>query len=291
MKLLASMAAVTYAQYGNYGDYYGYADGKGDSLNPIAGPPVLYPPVNGLFCWMCDSLTDHLGSAYFHCMMDGWDTNLANTAQHRVQACKGEERVCMWEERRRRGAVYSVCGGCKQPDACIHQWNQNWRWFIAKGAGFMDGTVDYVDGDCMGSTNGGTTITWPAGPALDGMREESVCRWCCKATNNADPVGGLCNAYTAGSPLHGAGCDAGPPTMTACTDTWFANFWSRDHFETALETLIGEQMKTVWSGVGRNPYSMEKTSEEGDPVSFEQQQFEVPGFDRTNGEDDRGINV
>ena len=81
---------------------------------------------NGLLCWMCDTRLD-LGTqaettefnAYFQCLKNGM-----------LMRCRGEQRTCMFEERRRHGVVYSVCTGCKQTDACVAHWRRNQRFTL-----------------------------------------------------------------------------------------------------------------------------------------------------------------
>jgi hypothetical protein len=81
---------------------------------------------NGLLCWMCDTRLD-LGTqaettefnAYYQCLKNGM-----------LMRCRGEQRTCMFEERRRHGVVYSVCTGCKQTDACVAHWRRNQRFTL-----------------------------------------------------------------------------------------------------------------------------------------------------------------
>merc|ERR1712149_8653 len=171
MKLCSSLlfsAAVT-AQYaddaaadrwGNY-DYVGGftypTEGKDDGGNS-AGSDFSgdHRHVNGLYCWMCDERLDlgnevETGSvqAYARCLNNGG-----------VMKCTGEQRTCMFEERRRNGVVYSVCTGCKQTDACLALWRRNQRFtlpFMNFGdvslAEHEDGKPIYVDDECTAYEN------------------------------------------------------------------------------------------------------------------------------------------
>ena len=87
---------------------------------------------NGLLCWMCDFRLDlateaeteacadvTCQNAYARCLKGGM-----------LMRCRGEQRTCMFEERRRHGVVYSVCTGCKQTDACVAHWRRNQRFTL-----------------------------------------------------------------------------------------------------------------------------------------------------------------
>lgn len=87
---------------------------------------------NGLLCWMCDFRLDlateaeteacsdtSCQNAYARCLKGGM-----------LMRCRGEQRTCMFEERRRHGVVYSVCTGCKQTDACVAHWRRNQRFTL-----------------------------------------------------------------------------------------------------------------------------------------------------------------
>ena len=88
---------------------------------------------NGLLCWMCDFRLDlateaesttcdtagNCNNAYGRCLRGGM-----------LMRCRGEQRTCMFEERRRHGVVYSVCTGCKQTDACVAHWRRNQRFTL-----------------------------------------------------------------------------------------------------------------------------------------------------------------
>merc|ERR1712203_955465 len=225
MKLCSGLlfsAAVT-AQYaddagtdrwGNY-DYVGGftypTQGKDDGGNSASNDFSGMKHFNGLYCWMCDERLD-LGNeaettsvnAYARCLNNGM-----------VMQCTGEQRTCMFEERRRNGVVYSVCTGCKQTDACLALWRRNQR-FTLPFMNFGDMSLEhhpsgkpiYVDDECTAyqetkdssqshharaglsyakfsyDTTGGSELQ------ENGQMSqwESSCRWCCAAKNDR-----LCN--------------------------------------------------------------------------------------------------
>jgi len=75
---------------------------------------------------MCDFRLDlateaetDANNAYTRCLKGGM-----------LMRCRGEQRTCMFEERRRHGVVYSVCTGCKQTDACVAHWRRNQRFTL-----------------------------------------------------------------------------------------------------------------------------------------------------------------
>merc|ERR1712176_686984 len=192
---------------------------------------------NGLYCWMCDERLD-LGAeaetgtdhAYTRCLLNG-----------SMEKCKGEQRTCMFEERRRNGVIYSVCTGCKQTDACLALWRRNQRFTLPfMNFGDMsiehhaDGKPIYIDDECTtyentfdsagthtnalnSVANGGNGHAFSyAKFSYDTTGEtqangqmsqwESSCRWCCAATTT-----GACNlAYHATnayvSPFNSQGC-------------------------------------------------------------------------------------
>merc|ERR1711892_398989 len=191
--LLFSAAAVT-AQYADD------ASADFDGLNHF----------NGLHCWMCDERLD-LGTeaetstvnAYARCLLNGM-----------AMKCKGEQRTCMFEERRRNGVVYSVCTGCKQTDACLALWRRNQRFtlpfmnFGDMSLEHTDGKPIYVDDECtayqevndsskaqLGATTAGLSYA-KFSYDTDGANQEngqmsqweSSCRWCCAAKSDS-----LCN--------------------------------------------------------------------------------------------------
>jgi len=254
MKLCSSLlfsAAVT-AQYaddaaadrwGNY-DYVGGftypTEGKDDGGNS-AGSDFSgdHRHVNGLYCWMCDERLDlgnevETGSvqAYARCLNNGG-----------VMKCTGEQRTCMFEERRRNGVVYSVCTGCKQTDACLALWRRNQRFtlpFMNFGdvslAEHEDGKPIYVDDECTAYEN--TKDSQQAVHVRAGLsyakfsydtssadqengqmsQWESSCRWCCAAKTDR-----LCN-------VHGSDLNSNPfanqCSHTETTSTTAANLSS-----------------------------------------------------------------
>jgi len=127
--------------------------------------------------------------------------------------CTGEQRTCMFEERRRNGVVYSVCTGCKQTDACLALWRRNQR-FTLPFMNFGDMSLEhhpsgkpiYVDDECTAYQE--TKDSTQAHHARAGLsyakfsydtsgadqengqmsQWESSCRWCCAAKTDR-----LCN--------------------------------------------------------------------------------------------------
>ena len=170
---------------------------------------------NGLYCWMCDERLD-LGNeaetgtvhAYTRCLQRG-----------AMMPCKGEQRTCMFEERRRNGVIYSVCTGCKQTDACLALWRRNQRFtlpfmnFGDMSLDHSDGKPIYVDDECTAYANmkdsSQTVNDGRAGLSFakfsydtntndqaNGQMSqwESSCRWCCAARSDA-----ACNIYAPNS--------------------------------------------------------------------------------------------
>jgi len=87
---------------------------------------------NGLLCWMCDFRLDLATEAEIEDCDDTTCQNAyARCLKHgMLMRCRGEQRTCMFEERRRHGVVYSVCTGCKQTDACVAHWRRNQRFTL-----------------------------------------------------------------------------------------------------------------------------------------------------------------
>merc|ERR1711970_987870 len=158
--LFSAAVAAQYAddagtdRWGNY-DYVGGftypTEGKDDGGNSEKNDFSGMNHYNGLYCWMCDERLD-LGveaettsvNAYARCLNNGMRMK-----------CTGEQRTCMFEERRRNGVVYSVCTGCKQTDACLALWRRNQRFtlpFMNFGdmslSHHADGKPIYVDDEC-----------------------------------------------------------------------------------------------------------------------------------------------
>merc|ERR1711937_171404 len=173
---------------------------------------------NGLWCWNCKERLD-LGKeaetgadhAYTRCLRRG-----------AMMPCKGEQRTCMFEERRRNGVIYSVCTGCKQTDACLALWRRNQRFtlpFMNFGDRSLDQHADgkpiYVDDECTAYANlkdSSQAVDARAGlsyakfsydtntsdQANGQMSQwESSCRWCCAARSDA-----ACNIYAENSSLN-----------------------------------------------------------------------------------------
>ena len=90
---------------------------------------------NGLLCWMCDFRLDLATEAETTTCTSGISGSCQNAYARCLRGgmlmrCRGEQRTCMFEERRRHGVVYSVCTGCKQTDACVAHWRRNQRFTL-----------------------------------------------------------------------------------------------------------------------------------------------------------------
>merc|ERR1712035_98984 len=103
----------------------GYAANYGAKVSDGSGKGVTSDVVgNGRFCWNCkttikmkydsDGVWTGYEDAYDSCFDDGY-----------IEKCVGEEYYCDWEERRHKGVVVGVAGGCKAPEACLRGMIQN----------------------------------------------------------------------------------------------------------------------------------------------------------------------
>ena len=233
MKLCSSLlfAAVALAQGGNdefdaadrwggYGNYYDYEVGNGGKNDGGQGYGINQEEItddlhfNGLYCWMCDERLD-LGTAT---ESDQSGVNVFNAytrclTRGKLMRCRGEQRSCMFEERRRHGVVYSVCTGCKQTDACLALWRRNQRFtlpFMNFGdqsvMHLQDGRPQYVDDECTtyqmvddsevsigaeARTNFGRSYAKFSYDSTSATQQnsqmsqwESSCRWCCAAKHD-----------------------------------------------------------------------------------------------------------
>merc|ERR1712176_739697 len=261
--LLASAATAQYAdeanRWGGYEVFGGFNYDNGGKNDGGLAYGTLEKDLaagenhfNGLYCWMCDerlnlgqeteTTTDH---AYTRCLRRG-----------AMMPCKGEQRTCMFEERRRNGVIYSVCTGCKQTDACLALWRRNQRFTLPfMNFGDMstefhqDGKPIYVDDECTTYENSVDSSDSDAQAAIAAggngnalsyakfsfdsestdvqansqmSQWESSCRWCCAATTT-----GACNlAYSATdewvSPFNSQGCSK-ISTISAISDLEGAN--------------------------------------------------------------------
>jgi len=302
MKLCSSLllsVGVT-AQYADdasdrWGGSYDYVDafnyGKNDGgLSGSSGSSNDEVHLNGLICWSCEARLD-LGNeaetasnnAYARCLNEG-----------RVQGCVGEQRTCLFEERRRMGVVYSVSTGCKQTDACLALWRRNQR-FTLPFMNFGDmslrdmptGKPIYVDDECTtyGNTNdetgesvshkqGGLSYAKFSIDTSGGTQEntqmsqwESACRWCCAAKNDqacnvsstdvkANPFKNHCNVNdaTAAPSFGSASCSL------SNTNNFFLPFNlannNGDNPQLFIDTFIKTAMTDLMSG-SRNPVTGE----------------------------------
>merc|ERR1711970_83528 len=236
--LFSAAVAAQYAddagtdRWGNY-DYVGGftypTEGKDDGGNSEKNDFSGMNHSNGLYCWMCDERLD-LGveaettsvNAYARCLNNGMRMK-----------CTGEQRTCMFKERRRNGVVYSVCTGCKQTDACLALWRRNQRFtlpFMNFGdmslSHHADGKPIYVDDertayqetkDSSQSVNARAGLSYAkfsydtsGNDQENGQMSqwESACRWCCAAKTDR-----LCN-------IQGTDLNSNPfATMCSHTET------------------------------------------------------------------------
>lgn len=114
---------------------------------------------NGRFCWNCyarlhhDSDTGTTTTAYDNCfggIHDGF-----------MEMCVGEEYYCSWEERRYKGVIVAVSGGCKSAHSCLRQMTENFRWKV-----YSSGSPTLTGNLCKSGNFGDET-------------QNSVCAWCC----------------------------------------------------------------------------------------------------------------
>lgn len=134
---------------------------------------------NGRFCWNCyarlhynaDTMTTT--AAYDNCFNGGLHEGF-------MEMCIGEEYYCSWEERRYKGVIVAVSGGCKSAQSCLRQMTENFRWGVySPGSPMLRGNL------CKSGNFGDET-------------QNSVCAWCCDGypsnLNRFEPaVDQLCN--------------------------------------------------------------------------------------------------
>merc|ERR1712176_361990 len=230
--LLLSVATAQFASYagdtatdrwGSYDYAGGFTYPTGSKTDGGASTTDDFNQIkheNGLWCWNCKERLD-LGKeeetatahAYTRCLLNG-----------SMEKCKGEQRTCMFEERRRNGVIYSVCTGCKQTDACLALWRRNQR-FTLPFMNFGDRSIEhhadgkpiYIDDECTAYSNtldDDTPVDSAGRAALsyakfsydtttnaqaNGQMSqwESACRWCCAAKTDR-----ACNVYSDGSDIN-----------------------------------------------------------------------------------------
>merc|ERR1712176_412578 len=267
--LLLSVATAQFASYagdtatdrwGSYDYAGGFTYPTGSKTDGGASTTDDFNQIkheNGLWCWNCKERLD-LGKeeettkahAYTRCLLNG-----------SMEKGKGEQRTCMFEERRRKGVVYSVCTGCKQTDACLALWRRNQRFtlpFMNFGDRSLDQHADgkpiYVDDECTAYANlkdSSQAVDARAGlsyakfsydtntsdQANGQMSQwESSCRWCCAARSDA-----ACNIYAENSSLNDN------PFATQCgTSTGSGAGASLDSvFTSAPTSLTGSSFNSV----------------------------------------------
>lgn len=173
-----------------YAASYGKAnagEGKGVNSDPTIG--------NGRFCFNCKATIkkNYDGSGNFLGYIDPYVAcfDSTNDQYGYIEKCIGEEYYCDWEERRHKGVVVAVSGGCKAPEACLRLMIQNFNWKVAV----------YEDPQLRGDQCKSGTFGY-------NRYEDSVCRWCCDALTDTldryNPLAtALCNHEEfAGSPAH-----------------------------------------------------------------------------------------
>lgn len=172
-----------------YAASYGKAnsgEGKGINSDPTIG--------NGRFCFNCKAtIKKNYVNGVFQGYIDPYVACFDDTNDQYgyIEKCIGEEYYCDWEERRHKGVVVAVSGGCKAPEACLRLMIQNFNWKVAVYEN------PELRGDQCKSGNFGYN-----------RYEDSVCRWCCDALTDTldryNPVAeALCNHEKfAGSPAH-----------------------------------------------------------------------------------------
>jgi hypothetical protein len=157
------------ANYGgsNYGGYDSQASWYDDSYSNFGYDSKgshydMQLMGNGRFCWNCyarlhyDPETYVTSTAYDNCFAGGVHEGF-------MEMCVGEEYYCMWEERRYKGLIVSVSGGCKSAHSCLRQMTENFRWEVYDPA-----YPEAVGQTCKSGNFGDETLN-------------SVCWWCCDA--------------------------------------------------------------------------------------------------------------
>jgi len=193
-----------FSNYGGYGSS-NYDIGKFTFNNaatlPAAGDSN---PGNGLYCWTChgrlrlnEAETNGDNNAWYDCATNGG-----------AKMCKGEERVCLTEERRRNEVTTEVITMCKSPEACVYLWKRNEKFmplFHHYGDQVEDDNPDFFDDECRFRRGAGTNDD---NNKFKNHRAqwEGSCRHCCKAddTNGAGACNGPASSATS-SPL-GSAC-------------------------------------------------------------------------------------
>ena len=167
--------------YGAYSpSYSNYDYGIGKFVNEATDNGVAGRLGNGLSCFTCHgrlrmgeaetgggtALTSN--NAWYDCADNGASVE-----------CRGDQRSCLTEERRRNDVVVEVKAMCKNPEACMYQWRRNERYmppFHLNGDSSQAAAPAFFDDECRlsQSKHGNARAQW-----------ESVCRRCCAATDAA----------------------------------------------------------------------------------------------------------
>lgn len=223
MKLLSLFLASSFAQdaasdkwvgydYGSYGGYsYGSYDSSLDAkfTNEAEDNGVGGRLGNGLNCFTCHgrlqagSAESTGNNAWLDCVSSGMDME-----------CRGDQRSCMTEERRRYDITVEVKAGCKNPEACMYQWRRNERYmpmFHLFGDQTQSANPMFFDDECTSSAN-------PKHGGVQRSQWESTCRHCCAAGTGAG-----CNGPAVGGPIGGQ-CDVAACTGAAASSTMFGSY-------------------------------------------------------------------
>jgi hypothetical protein len=257
MKLLSLFLASSWAQdaasdkwvgydYGSYGSY-GSLDAKfvyEDQENVPQGRLG-----NSLFCFTChgrlragvqESVTDN---AWMDCVMTGGTNNGPGADVE----CKGDERSCITEERRRYDITVEVKAGCKNPEACMYQWRRNERYM--PGFHFFadqteSATPVFFDDECQSTPN----TKFPNGQR---SQWESTCRHCCAAL-----AGTGCNGPTVTTSPIGNQCGGGATCAGAADSTTMFTMYSISHIPGFMNGLM--EFNRAHPGEGRNSLPEDK---------------------------------
>lgn len=256
-----------FSNYGGYGSS-NYDIGK-FTFGNVATAPVDSDghPGNGLYCWTChgrlriDEAWSVSNNAWKDCVTNG-----------EAKQCKGEERVCLTEERRRNEVTTEVITMCKAPEACVYLWKRNEKFmpfFHHYGDQEEDSDPDYFDDECrfrrdISNDNNNKFTNHRA-------QWEGSCRHCCKA---GDSDANTCNSATGTkSPLQTA-CQSNANCAAALEKSTFGTN-DVNYSIQGIPTFLAEALThgRAHPGFGRNSAPSDKFSKvinQGNAVLAEQ---------------------
>lgn len=225
---------------------------------------------NGLSCWTCHGRLS-LASAE-STSNNAWLDCATNVKSASVE-CKGDERSCLTEVRRRYDTVVEVKAMCKTPESCLYQWRRNQRYmpmFHLFGDQTESALPGFFDDECI--TSGTTGTKFNAG---NGGRSqwESTCRHCCKAV-----AGSGCNHMTqTGSPIGNAcGGSAGCAAANIGNANQFGSYGIAN-IQAYLEAFL--EHNRAHPGEGRNSLPEDKfgvrTNAAGSPAALTHQSDKI----------------